>query len=999
MYGTDQKTGKQIRLLQHSTSTWKDKKTLVWLDSTINIDTETNRWNRYEIGCVGAETFETLVTKQLVPDVIICLETKDVQWIFNEGYNKCKLIFAAKQVLDIIGLPFFEENKIANILCLEELPLLYTFIDKPWDLSINDACILVALVLRFGYTFPLEHETVNRNLFNLHVTNVLEAPQQLYYITQYYESKQARRGKEIDYCLKRNVENSYIDHIVLLNEEEHVLPIHSQKIKQIVINKRLYYDDVIKYIHDTIPENSIVVFANADIYLDTTIRSIWSTNIDDKFFALLRYDDDLNGGYEIFGPRADSQDTWIISSNSVKQRSKLWKYNDIHISFGMSGCDNAITLEMLRMKFLIVNPSLSIITHHVHNSEIRTYEKEDIVDKNIYLYIEPTGLHDMEAVVQIPSANIDTKLSLASFDRPILCNNQNKANTFCAMVQKEKRYVFSASGKNNVPAVQQPIYKFDKIFQTNTGLLYGYDKIYVGQSKIATEYWSKSNLSTLSPSIKIKKGYVAPLPSNVSSSVENYLLYYFGKILMMREKYGADGEFWAPNKKEFIETLTQFDWKTKNVPIISSTNNNLGYLDTAYVWFPSDNLEVSMEEMNALRNFVKKYTSPEEDCVAVYMDNEYVNKQFIKELESIVGNVKIIFPQTTVERKLSILQNASTFITACSQATSNVWKYIWAMKPSSRLIDIHYEMEISGEVHHIVSACGLQHVLHLVPKGPMSSSLQTKVLESVNILKQKQVVPSIYVPTPNVEGFFHHKGDSFREIIDIWAERGYIKKEYADCKNVWLNAIGDTLLYDRPTHDWLKQSESYEQTWKKALFGNPKPIGPNSTSWSFWPRRPRLVEGLVAKGDFKKTKGIVFYGCTENAIQEKYRTKYDWSTCCDEFVLLQEPKFSEQEYLENISKASYGLCLAGFGKKCHREVECMAFGTVPLCASEVDMDSYANPPQEGIHYIRVSSPEELVRKVALISEAQWLQLSEACKKWYLQNSSVDGMWKLTKNIS
>jgi len=989
MFGTDHKTGKQIRLLQHSTSTWKDKKTLVWLDTT----TTTNQWNRYDIGCVGSETFESLMKKSIIPDVIVCLETSDVQWILNEGYNKSKLIFAAKHVLDNIGLPFFEANKITNILCLEELHILYSFLDKPWDSSKTDACILVALVLRFGYTFPLE-KAYYRNLQNLHVSNVLEEPQQLYYITQYYTSKQSKRTKEIDYCLKRNVENPYIDHIILLNEEHYNLPNYT-KVSQVLINKRLYYDDVIKYIHDTIPENSIVVFANADIYLDNTIRSIWSTNVDDKFFALLRYDDDLNGGCEIFGPRADSQDTWIISSNSVKQRSKTWKYNDIHISFGMSGCDNAITLEMLRMKFLIVNPSLTIKTHHVHNSEIRTYEKENIVNKDVYLYIEPTGLHDMEAIIQLPSKNIDTKIILEAFDRPIICSNKNKADTFCGMVQKEKRYTFSSSGKNSVDSTNQPIYKFDNIFQTNTGLVYGYDKIYVGTSKIAIEYWSKSNLSTLSPSIKIKKGYVAPLPSEVSSSVENYLLYYFGKILMLREKYGNDGEFWAPNKRDFIEVLTQFDWKSKNVPIISSSQNNLAYLDTAYVWFPSDTMEVSKEEIYALRNFIKKETS-DENYVAVYMDNEYVNKDFIQLLES-KSNVKIIFPQTSVDRKIAILQNASTFICYCSKSTNNIWKYIWAMKPSSTFIDIHCEMEINGEVHHIVSACGLNHVLHLVPKGPMTMNVVSKVLDSLDATNVRHNnLPVIYVPNEST-GFYSHKGDSFREMIDIWDEKGYIVKEYADCKNVWLNSIGDTLLYDRPRYDWLKQSDSQEQVWKKALFGNPKPIGNNSKSWTFWARRPRLVEAMLDKY-YEKNKGIVFYGCTENAIQAKYRTGHNWSVCCDEFVLSHVPKYSEQEYLDNLSKAKYGLCLAGFGIKCHREVECMAFGTIPLCAPEVDMDSYANPPQEGVHYIRVVNPEDLAHKLALINEIQWLRMSEACKAWYKENCSVDGMWQLTKKL-
>ena len=112
----------------------------------------------------------------------------------------------------------------------------------------------------------------------------------------------------------------------------------------------------------------------------------------------------------------------------------------------------------------------------------------------------------------------------------------------------------------------------------------------------------------------------------------------------------------------------------------------------------------------------------------------------------------------------------------------------------------------------------------------------------------------------------------------------------------------------------------------------------------------------------------------------------------------EPPIFSEQKYLDNLSKAKYGLCLAGYGKKCHREVECMALGTVPVCAPEVDMDNYANPPVENVHFLRVENPEDAKEKLAKISDEKWLEMSEACRLWYKENCSVDGMWKLTKKL-
>ena len=321
------------------------------------------------------------------------------------------------------------------------------------------------------------------------------------------------------------------------------------------------------------------------------------------------------------------------------------------------------------------------------------------------------------------------------------------------------------------------------------------------------------------------------------------------------------------------------------------------------------------------------------------------------------------------------------------------------MREGAELFDIQSEMELSGEIHHIASASGLKHKIYLVPRGPIAKVTRTKILDILNNKEIKQnILPVISVPSS--EGFFSHKGDSFREIVDMWAERGYITKEVGNSSNVWYDGVGNVLLYDRPNYDWIKQADSKEQSWKIALFGNPKPIGPNSKSWTFWARRPRLVEAMLDT-KFEKTRGLVFYGKIENQVQRANRTKHDWASCCEKFFMGSEtepPIFSEQKYLDNLSKAKYGLCLAGYGKKCHREVECMALGTVPVCAPEVDMDNYANPPVENIHFLRVENPEDAKEKLAKVSDEKWLEMSEACKQWYKENCSVDGMWKLTQKL-
>jgi hypothetical protein len=113
---------------------------------------------------------------------------------------------------------------------------------------------------------------------------------------------------------------------------------------------------------------------------------------------------------------------------------------------------------------------------------------------------------------------------------------------------------------------------------------------------------------------------------------------------------------------------------------------------------------------------------------------------------------------------------------------------------------------------------------------------------------------------------------------------------------------------------------------------------------------------------------------------------------------LKKYPYTAEEYLERLSDARYGLCLAGYGYKCHREIECMAMGCVPIVAPEVDMGNYADPPQEGLHYLRAEGPQNVPGIVADITADRWTVMSVACRDWWSRNASVEGMWHLTQRL-
>jgi len=255
----------------------------------------------------------------------------------------------------------------------------------------------------------------------------------------------------------------------------------------------------------------------------------------------------------------------------------------------------------------------------------------------------------------------------------------------------------------------------------------------------------------------------------------------------------------------------------------------------------------------------------------------------------------------------------------------------------------------------------------------------------------------IKIPKQPQHGIWMHKNDSFRELALLYTKNN--KDIVIDLTDGGHCMLGNhILLYDRPTQEWFNQDLLNTSL---ILLGNGdinqegkilKDNNLNVKPWIFWPRRPFIVEKFLNNKKIKsyseRTIESIFIGNIENSVQNQYRnTNNNWENVLDVYHCTQgtQHKFSQEEYLEQLANAKYGLCLRGYGSKCHREVELMGLGTVPIITESVCIDSYMNPPQENIHYIRCNNPEKLKEILSKISEEEWEKMSNNCYKWYQTN--------------
>ena len=214
---------------------------------------------------------------------------------------------------------------------------------------------------------------------------------------------------------------------------------------------------------------------------------------------------------------------------------------------------------------------------------------------------------------------------------------------------------------------------------------------------------------------------------------------------------------------------------------------------------------------------------------------------------------------------------------------------------------------------------------------------------------------------------------SFRELATMidYKNSDVIVKKTEDL-HCWLSP--NVLLYDRPSLEWCNKDVynsslfllgncDVENEGKRVHQKTNVPVKP----WIFWPKYPRLIENILKtypllKYSERQIKSI-FIGNIENNVQHTYRQHFadQWSEAVDLFecVYGKSHKYNPIEYLNHIRNSRYGLCIRGYGSKCHREIELMAFGTVPIVTEDVNTSSYQEPLVENKHFFKVDSPTQL----------------------------------------
>lgn len=731
------------KLLNLTTSIVRDQRTLIWLQNQSN----TVNWSKWDGIVCGLESYKLWSKRNAKIVGIVITDLEHINTHFKDLFEISKnvsLMLLSQKILITKSQEFWSEN-FDNILNLDNVLDQYPFIETPWDNTLDDAVTIFGILCRYNRIVDCNNSLL-RTTSNITFANNIQPPQ-VWVFTQFFKHKDANRYQEIKECLKRNCVNPYIDKVVLINEKDYA-PEYKKilgstrveqiinrvtKIQQVISGRRLAYADFLNYVHDHVPNGVFTILCNADIYFGDSLLDLWKINMADKMFGLLRWDVDDKCNEKtakLFGPRADSQDSWIFLSESIK--SRVWDYQKFNFQLGQPGCDNAFAGHILRQKILLSNPALTFKSFHLHNTNIRNYDKKDAIRADIYINLAPTYIIDSKQVVAPLGVPLTISNELAVFE--VKSSSMSNEITYCTMLEKAGRYKWEPSVENYYFEAAIPLYKWNKSCVTPSGLVYDLYNIYTGKyvEEERFNYWTSAVVTPLTPLQKRKKMFAIPFKNtDVFKHPDTYILNYLSRYARLI-KSNPGTSFWIPYN--FIEYLEYFEWSNHELSPVFFDENTACYAEEVVGFLPGP-LELGIEDIQALRALYPSWV--EKPCGKVcsivlgswltQMFAEEEITQFLRDKE-LDEDWTIRFVSESDCASYDSLIGASLCILVGGEAKT--WTKLWSLPKGCCVVEFQQELNISGEFQHLAHVAGFKSWVLLLSKGSVKD-VQEQIMEQL----------------------------------------------------------------------------------------------------------------------------------------------------------------------------------------------------------------------------------------------------------------------------
>ncbi|MBE1291334.1 MAG: hypothetical protein GJ677_02480 [Rhodobacteraceae bacterium] len=281
----------------------------------------------------------------------------------------------------------------------------------------------------------------------------------------FYTPRDPQRSQELLGCLKKNLDCGVFSHVYLLQDDDTVLPFQNEHLTVLRLSSRPTYLDWVRYSKQLCPD-AISVLANSDIHFQEDITKLYDLfELDPKaFVALSRYDKRGSENVPHQNPHW-SQDTWAFLPAAEVPRSME---RQLDIALGTPRCDNKIAYVFSLNGFEVYNPFHDITSIHVHETELRYYDKKGDTSINgcvAMVHDSPDLLTPAQLDIEIWSQNS------AQYSTPRINRSLERWAKERALEAAQKKGFFAHNADWQYPAVteQQAHDKMAALMEADSG--------------------------------------------------------------------------------------------------------------------------------------------------------------------------------------------------------------------------------------------------------------------------------------------------------------------------------------------------------------------------------------------------------------------------------------------------------------------------------------------------------------------------------------------------
>lgn len=208
----------------------------------------------------------------------------------------------------------------------------------------------------------------------LSVLSLCYASAKIALITQYHLSCSSQRQKEIDDALALNLDNPYIDKIVLLQDRLAPGLRHSKLVQVEWAHSRLSFSEALEYANRYLFSWTVLI-ANNDVSFDNSLRRLHRRQVARAlnryaafFLSRLESDESVAIGSQCSKKYMGSHDAFIL--RSPVPSSLIEGMHSVHL--GQVGADARFVWEARKAGLIVGNPCWDIRAWHHHASNHRS---------------------------------------------------------------------------------------------------------------------------------------------------------------------------------------------------------------------------------------------------------------------------------------------------------------------------------------------------------------------------------------------------------------------------------------------------------------------------------------------------------------------------------------------------------------------------------------------------------------------------------------------------